>query len=300
MTSRIAVWLLVGIVPLAGCRSQLRDAYIIEAFSAEVRVLEDQLYDFDHRLDRIERRLESQAAAPAAAPSRPAPPPPQRRTRPADVPPVDVPDLTPPDIEPGVPATPGMDDGEDELDFDEPSVGVRSTSGRLASTTPSDPTVARLEISPFTRAADLDDVPGIDGVELIVTPFNAAGEIVPPDGELKVVVLDPAAEKRLLIKEMDAGATSARFRMEGTHSGIRITGQFSEPPSQPELHVYVRLTRSDGQRIETDGPLRTQSPNRVAERWTQRTLQTTVPARNHLGTRVAEQPSAGPPAEVYR
>jgi len=273
MLSRLAASLLVGLVPLAGCRGQLRDAYIIEAFSAEVRVLEDQLYEFDHRLDRLERRLESQSARTSLDDERPRPaptPPPAsspRRSAPRDVPPVDVPDLTPPDIEPGVPASPDHLEPEDaDDDFGALSaIGARPVSRRGRG--PLDPRVARIEISPFTRVADFDDVPGIDGVELIVVPFNADGDIVAPQGEMKVVVLDPAQEERLFVGEFDAGATKARFRLDGAHSGIHIQGPFSVPPSQDELHVYVRLVGPDGERIETDGPLRMKAPTRVAERW---------------------------------
>lgn len=303
MTSRIAGCLLFCLIPLLGCRAhQLRDAYIIEAFSAEVRVLEDKLYEYDHRLDLIERRLEDGPPAPRAdleprapRPSTPRPAAPRRAA------PDDIPDLSPPEIDPGSPATPDdlLPDGAQYL----PSgTSAQPASQRTNRSRPLDLHLARIEISPFTRALDTDRLPGADGIELIVVPLNMDGEVVPPTGKLTVVVVDAVERKHLSRWEFDETTTATRFQEQGAQAGIHVEIRFPEPLSNADLHLFVRLETAEGERLETDRPFKAQMPSdRLTQRWTQRTLPSRSPTRPVNSPRTATQPTPqGPPPEVYR
>jgi hypothetical protein len=296
----------VGVVvfsaALVGCRhQQLREALLVDAFSAETRMLEDKVYELSDRVAEIDqrlKRLEERGGIAPRSPTRPRTTP--ENTSPA--PPQEIPDLTPPRVDPGRPVTPGeirsgsssgqrspgrrpasalVDEG---VTF--PDGFWADTSASSHDTPSSSQRMATLIIDERTQIADWDDVPGEDGLWLVLRTVDSQGRFVAQGGSLTVVLLDAVARKHVARWELDGPTLRRAVHNEENPPAVVLPLRWKTPPENAELHVFVRWQAPDGQRWQADRPLERTTATRRASPWTPRTVQNPTPA--------------GPPADVYR
>jgi hypothetical protein len=293
---------LVALVLAGGCQHQrYREAYLIDAFTAEARVLEDKIYELHARVEDLESQL---AGRPAPRRSRPAESelpdsePSPARPSPSDS--EDEPDLTPPEVEPGTPTEP------DELQQDAPVPAVPSAHARRSPQPPRDRTITSISLGPRTRSANFDDAAGDDGLWVVVEPRNRQGELVPAPGKVTVVILDAIERTHFGRWEFDTATATNALRQNGMERGILLQLRWEDPPPNPELQVFARYETADGRRLEADVPVTAKLANHVAEGWTPRSSN---PATRTGSPHVARQPQSasppsdeaqGPPPEVYR
>jgi hypothetical protein len=265
LVQRTSLVLLAAGAVSVGCQSH-RERYVVDAFSAEARLLEDNIYSLQHRVERLERQVAQQRAAdagtrPPDSGARPAPRAPRRDEfpRPAPSPPgIDLDDdfdLTPPEIDPGSPA----DFGESGRRSAVAPAGqtaplpARRAAGRI-SQSKSVLEVSGVKFDAFLLGSAPADGSRVGGLELLVLPINDRDEIVPVPGEITAVVLDATDGSHLGRWEYDAATARAALAAEGSEPGILLELRWREPLRYPELHVFVRLELSDGRRFESDRP----------------------------------------------
>ncbi len=280
-----------------GCQQQrLRESFIVDAFSAEARVLEDKLYELNDRIDDLEARLDSRSSSGAMPEPRRSSAPPRTQSPPE----IDEPDLTPPEIVPGSPTTGGLPPPAAA-----PAAGDTTPpdQGAQLFDVPADGLVAQVRLNQATRAANFDGVPGDDGMWVVVQPQNRAGLFVPKGAPLTVVLLDATTRSHVGRWEFDAEAVEQAIARQNQIEGIFLQVPWGTPPRSENLHVFVRYETEDGRKLEADQPLSARLDQHVAERWTPRS----TPAASSIGTpRVATQPGRsaappqGPPADIYR
>lgn len=265
----------------SGCRSQ-RERYVVDAFSAEARMMEDKIYELQDRVSTLERRLarpgadessESRArgSGARAAPARSSPSAPPRS--PAPVPGFDfdeIPDLTPPEVDPGSPVNPSQFRSSSQRV--EPSVEAReqvavgsSSSSPSATQVASRPTrrvssgesasqVTGLEFDAYLLGDAPPDGSQVNGLELVIVPLNDRSELVPVAGEVTVVVLDARDGSHLGRWEYDSATARVAMQAEGEDPGILLELRWQQVLRDPRLHVFVRFTLPDGRRLESDRP----------------------------------------------
>jgi hypothetical protein len=280
----------------SGCRSQ-RERYVVDAFSAEARMMEDKIYELQDRVTTLERRLARPGAADAAD-SRPrgsgSRPGPARSSNgdaprsPAPVPGFDfdeIPDLTPPEVDPGSPVNPG--------DFRNSSQrsGAPPETRNQAMAAKNTPPATQVAARPARRVASGDsaaqvtgvsfdayllgnapaDGSQVEGLELVIVPLNERNELVPVAGEVTVVVLDSRDGSHLGRWEYDAATARVALQAEGEDPGILLELRWQQVLRDPRLHVFVRFTLPDGRRLESDRPFVASGPgegkSRSDRRW---------------------------------
>lgn len=274
---------------LAGCRQQqLREAFLVEAFSAETRALEDKVYDLSFRVEDLEKRVDrlEEGVPSSAVPAEPRRAP----TRPSGQPPAEIPDLSPPQVEPGRPITPDQLRQGSTAD----PAGTRayftsnadtSAKSNVSFPEPSDSHMVRLRIDDRTGLADWDGRAGVDGIWLAIRPENAAGEFLPIGGHVTAVLLDRVSRSHVGRWEFDELTVRRAARWEDGRPAVFLPLRWRQPPESLDLHLFVRWEDEQGQRWEDDIPLPAARSVAHTPGWKPRT---------------SSASSAGPPAAVYR
>jgi len=111
----------------------------------------------------------------------------------------------------------------------------------------------------FTHGLDRDAEGGDDGLQLLVEPRNANGQVVRPLGDLSVVVMDPALEgeaTRIARWDFPAEEVNRHFQNRAGARGVRLDLPWLKgQPKNRDLQVFVRMTTPDGMKVVADGPL---------------------------------------------
>jgi hypothetical protein len=99
------------------------------------------------------------------------------------------------------------------------------------------------------------------GVEILLEPRNAAGQIVPPAGEISVALLDPAAATadaaRVARWQFTAEQTRLLTRDARPGEGLRLELVWPDgPPRHDDLRLFVRIATPDGRRLVAEQDLR--------------------------------------------
>ncbi|MBM4000390.1 MAG: hypothetical protein FJ297_12785 [Planctomycetes bacterium] len=304
-----------------GCQSQrMREAFIVDAFSAETRLLEDRIYELEYRIDDLESRgiEQPRSAEPMSRPVGPA-------NGGGDVTPGagdGMPDLTPPDVVPGTPTKPDTLPSP-SLPRTAPSGGESehaAPSGTSIGSTeppplPEDTRIERVVLADATRSADFDQAPGDDGIWVAVQPLNPSGQFVPIGGPVTVVLLDAASRTHVGRWEFDAASADQAAGSRNETDALFLRIDWEKRPSSPNLHLFVRYEAEDGRRFEVDRPITVRLEDSIAERWTPRSNASGSDATPRVARGRATEggvettrptsppPSAlpqGPPADVYR
>jgi hypothetical protein len=291
MALRISAAVLAGCLITCGCRSQ-REAYLVDVFSAETRILEDKFYELNDRIEKLEERLEAQ---PPRASSRRDRGPEELPGQSPDGEP-DIPNLTPPRIDPGSPAMPesASSTGAQPEGSDDPGTSVVLI----------DRAIDHIALGAETGTVDLDNRPGDDGVRISLQPRNRQGQLVTEAADVSVSLVDPVANQLVGRWHFDTRATRLALTKAAGTRGILLEVRWEEPPQNSELMLFVRYETADGRKLETNKPLEARLSNNVAERWTPRPADTPsasvarpVPTTPPPAASTRDQ---GPPASIYR
>ncbi|QDU26849.1 hypothetical protein ETAA8_19330 [Anatilimnocola aggregata] len=140
---------------------------------------------------------------------------------------------------------------------------------------PVDAKVTHLFLNPLlTRGANLDQIPGDDGLSLVFEPRNQSGQFVPHAGPVSIVVLDPTKEgdaARLARWDLDEQLASQRISRSSSARGIHL--QLPWPGRVPEsnqVKLFVRFETADGRKVEAQHELLLNPAAQASQRWTPR------------------------------
>ena len=273
---RVPTLLLLGAAALAGCHTRPYMASFIENRNAEVRQLEDDYWVQVQEKERLAYELSKLKRQKAKA------------TPPAGD------DLGPPMIEEGIGPpmieVPGASTGRSAPRIEaEPAPEMpselpppRSDAGKTrrvsAEVEVVDVKITKLFINPlFTGGIDRDNKPGDDGLSLLIEPRNEAGQFVPQEGNLSIVLLDPANSgdaARVARWNFDAAETKEAIAADGDARGIHLEMPWpSRAPENGQLKLFVRYETPDGRKVEAQRDVFIKLAGQFSERWTPRPLE---------------------------
>ncbi|REK22954.1 MAG: hypothetical protein DWQ42_16140 [Planctomycetota bacterium] len=149
-----------------------------------------------------------------------------------------------------------------------------------------------------TGGANTDGVPGDEGISLLVETRNAAGEVIEPEGKLDVSLIDPAAsseaEARVGLWRLSPAQVRRRFSETALRRGVLLELPWQRSaPRRERLRLFVRLTRPDGEQLQTDRELEIELPGREAAlRRRRRRAFTALAERRRRAAEQANEPSS--------
>lgn len=118
-----------------------------------------------------------------------------------------------------------------------------------------------------TQGRDVDDIPGDDGIDLLVQQETSSGQVAFQTGELTVSLIDPAESsdrQRIGLWKFLPDETKLFFANdERGNRGILLHLPWDQStPTNEELTLHVRFVTKDGHVLKTSGPLRINPPAR--------------------------------------
>lgn len=134
----------------------------------------------------------------------------------------------------------------------------------------------------FTRAIDADKTPGEESFRMILQPKLASGKVVPVNGHLTIVVVDPNATNP---DNPDAPVSLGRWTFTpeqllqyfdpiGSANGYRFEmGPLQSKPTKSELTIFVRLEYEDGRKLVNQFTIHPDSNPTDKPIWTARAKQ---------------------------
>ena len=174
-------------------------------------------------------------------------------------------DIAPPEngLVPPVIELPELDGAEDE-EFDDASGppidaaqnAIAAHRAHAGAEFPKDDRIASLTLDGTSTWAS-----NSRGVEILVEPRNAAGQIVPAAGDISVALLDPAAATadaaRVARWQFTAEQTRLLTRDARPGEGLRLELVWPDgPPRHEDLRLFVRIATPDGRRFIAEQDLR--------------------------------------------
>jgi hypothetical protein len=131
--------------------------------------------------------------------------------------------------------------------------------------TAGDGTVTQISLNrKLTGGHNADDLPGDDGVTVVVEPLDAAGQLLEVPGEVSVVVLDPAQEgEAARVARWDFTAEEAAEHLKRTPLGDGLHFDLRWPHGAPVnrmLNLYVRYKTSEGKQLQVEKQIEVNPP----------------------------------------
>ena len=124
------------------------------------------------------------------------------------------------------------------------------------------------------RGHNFDDKPGDDGLYLVVTPMNSAGQVVNQTGTLTVVVEDPAAPKeeaRVGAWEFTPEQLDELLEPVGASQGFHLRLPWTDKvPSGKVVSVYILHTSATGRKLVNQREVHLRIPSSEQPIWTPR------------------------------
>jgi hypothetical protein len=279
-TTRIAFALCAcALVATTGCFTKQRQRQSIDALQKEMRWQEDQIYQLQDAIEQYQDALAHCRAGGKPDTNS------SRSTSP-------TPDRTSDDIPSGVPELPRVELGEPDNESGLPPIqGVPSFDNTTPkSDSPTDDRLKPLDTSSsqvreirlhtvLTGGIDRDGLPGDEGIQVMIEPLNAQGNVVSVSGAVAIAMMDhtlPAGDQRLAFWTFDAEKSADKIQRGGLSDGLLFDLMWGGQryPSHRVLDVYVRYTTSDGRHLDTRGKVRVRLPEDVAA-WKQPDRQNT-------------------------
>lgn len=292
---------------LAGCRNDPHRGNHIDVLTAELRTLEDQLYELEYDYER--QALELEDAKEEIERLRGDSSRRREATRSRGVDEEEPFDLSPPPEEPGEPFMPDVDFLPEDLPAPTENGGGGGDPPPIEAPTliqPADPRITHIHINPRrTGGANFDLKAGDDGITLVVEPRNAASEFVPLAGPISVVLLDYEKrgnddEARLGRWDLDAQQVERSMTNNDLERGVHLQLAWADKkPVGSRLLVAVRYTTADGRKLEAQRDVFVTLPGQLSQRWTPRSS-TQAAARGDDSINVARQPSETDGAALER
>lgn len=104
-----------------------------------------------------------------------------------------------------------------------------------------------------------DGLPGDEGLQLVIEPLRADGQVLAEPGDVTIVVVDPAQAGRareVARWEFTAIEAADRFQQRVFGQGIFFELPWpGEPPRHRDLDVHVRYAAADGRVLEAHRPI---------------------------------------------
>ena len=124
------------------------------------------------------------------------------------------------------------------------------------------------------RGHNFDQKPGDDGLYLVVTPLNAAGQVVNLTGTLTAVVEDPSlpTEKaRIAAWKWTPDQLGETLEPIGTAQGFHLSVPWQkDPPSGRSVMVYLNYAREDGRTLRNQREIQLRKSTASQSVWTPR------------------------------
>lgn len=184
--------------------------------------------------------------------------------------PAPVPDLDPPNVQEGGES----DGGADNNGSEQPKVSAASM-GTSSPTRSGTGHVEEIRLNPVhTGGENFDQMPGDDGITVLIEPRGTRGEVLVQPGKVSVVVVDPAIPNdraRVARWNLNEQQVSEHLHREAGRRGIQLNLPW--PQSRPEnskLHLFVRYETPDGRKLESDREFYVNLDGAVATGWTPR------------------------------
>jgi hypothetical protein len=124
----------------------------------------------------------------------------------------------------------------------------------------------------LTAGHNFDGAPGDDGIRVVLEPRNAKGQVLPLQGAMSLVLLDPQLkekEPRIARWDFDSEQVSQFIIETGSDRGIHLELPWKQRiPKHSHLHLFVRYETADGRRLVADEQIRLNGKGDSANRWT--------------------------------
>lgn len=290
-----------------GCLRPGKRAYH-EALMDEKRVLEDQLYDLAYEYEILEQKLRAMEAGhgaieldldmgsgmeevPSGDPN-PVPDPEFQGSGGSDGAPQMEIEIDPPSGQPNELPAPGDNDLRPDADPSAPSTVPDLTppnlgNGSQGASVPRAPMGARgptvrgtghveeIRLNPvYTGGENFDQMPGDDGIVVLIEPRGSRGEVLAQPGKVSVVVVDPAIPNdraRVARWDLSEQEVADHVQREAGRRGIQLKLPWTQSrPENSKLHLFVRYETPDGRELESDREFYVNVDGAVATGWTPR------------------------------
>lgn len=135
-----------------------------------------------------------------------------------------------------------------------------SADQTAASSAPGGPTVATVTLNlAGTRGFNADQLPGDDGITVVLEPRDAAGAPLRVPGEVSIVALDPTKDgDAARVARWDFAPEEALRFYQPESAGGGMAFKLRWPRGTPQadnLALFARFTTADGQRLVADGQI---------------------------------------------
>lgn len=128
--------------------------------------------------------------------------------------------------------------------------------------------------STLCRGHNFDEQPGDDGLYLVVTPVNSAGQILNEPGKLTVVVEDvsePSDNGRIAAWEFTAEQLADTLEPIGTSQGFHLSLPWQDKkPTSKVVSVYLLYTSTNGRTLPNHREIHLRQPTTSQSVWTPR------------------------------
>jgi len=135
-----------------------------------------------------------------------------------------------------------------------------------------------------------------EGVSVAIEPRDAQGRPCLAAAPISVVVLDPALPgetARVARWDFSAEDVAAMLRQSSPEEGLRLAMPWPEqPPTHKQLHLYVRYTTDNGQKLQADCPLQLESSAQPSSQPSAQQADTREPGLLPPSAPTAEEPPA--------
>ncbi|MEQ1828234.1 MAG: hypothetical protein ABL921_19900 [Pirellula sp.] len=124
------------------------------------------------------------------------------------------------------------------------------------------------------RGHNFDETPGDDGLYLVVTPLNSAGQVINQSGTLTVVIEDEAIAEnngRIEAREYSPKELEEMLSPIGADQGYHVSVPWSHSkPVSPSVVVYLRYKLEDGRSLVNKRIVHLRKPMQGQSAWTPR------------------------------
>lgn len=288
--SRLVIWASVFLMGIVGCQSP-RVKMEFELLHREMREMEDYIYSLEAELDEKSSQLsELQSTSSTNIDS---------DSNPGDfaqedfeddqlqAPKVELDDseagsfevIEPPeDLLPAIPPPDELEEFQKPQELSQASLTSLDSESLDTDSNPPGGDVVDTHVTHvvlnnrLTAGHNFDGAPGDDGIRVVLEPRNSKGQVLPLQGAVSLVLLDPQLkeeEPRIARWDFDSDQVSQFIVETGSDQGIHLELPWKQRiPKHSHLHLFVRYETADGRRLVADEQIRLDGRGGSANPWT--------------------------------
>ncbi len=271
---RCKLFALLGLLFFAatGCRRDAALHVYIDEINAEKRILENRLNDMQFELEAKERELQryrrgggtTETTPRGRAVPRLELPAPRRRQRDEDDSSMPDLDLTPPMIDPGEKTG---DRGRPR----NPSITPNTSPASSTLNQTGSPVVELAIDRERTTGVNLDELPGDDGLRVVLRTLDRSGRYQPATSAIDVELYERGNGRSLAAWQFTASEIEVAMSRAGTEHGITLEMRLPrEPRTTRQFRLVVRYFRKSDTPVQTETMISLQPNTPKASRWTPR------------------------------